>query len=216
MALGCIVLTSYPGIDTPLDDATRARLIAQIQAERPTDHDSTLHPLVNASYTPSYPQSITLEHDRLAAGLPKEQSIDLSRYEAPEAPSRTSPDSDEQKPEVLAEWRTALNRAYTSATYLSSRNTNLALLETYGKNAWLVSNWTSEGELKGLETELKAVTADAESLQAERNSRQEATAAELKVLEESWKKGISGLVEVQVATEDLMQQVLEARRTAVN
>jgi pre-mRNA-splicing factor SPF27 len=79
-----------------------------------------------------------------------------------------------------------------------------------------VSNWNSEAELKAIETELKAVVADTEALQAERNARQEGTAAELKVLEESWRKGISGLVEVQVATEGLRQQVLDARRAGVN
>ena len=105
--------------------------------------------------------------------------------------------------------------AYTSSNYLSGRNTNLALLETYGKNAWLVANWHQEAILKGLESELADVKATSEAVAEENRRRQDAAAAELNVLEESWKKGVRGVVEVQVATEGLRQEVLDKRREAV-
>jgi pre-mRNA-splicing factor SPF27 len=150
----------------------------------------------------------------LAADLPKEGGLDLTRYEADalEPPNRTFPDSDEQRPELLAAWRTALDRAYVSSSYLTGRNANLALLETYGKNAWLVGNWEAEAELTSLEADLKEVKAAAENLAAERSARQEGAKAELQVLEESWRKGVGGIVEVQVAAEGLRGEVLESRK----
>lgn len=199
--------------DDPLSDTARQRLISQVEAERPTNYLDALHPLVNTNYTPTFPPLIAAEHDRMTADLPKETGIDLSRYEADalEPPARTFPDSDEQRPELLAAWRSALDRAYTSSSYLAGRNANLALLETYGKNAWLVGNWGAESELDRLEAELKNVKTAAETVTAERNARQEGAKAEMLVLEESWRKGVSGIVEVQVATEDLRREVLETR-----
>ena len=47
----------------------------------------------------------------------------------------------------------ALRQAYAAATYLSSRRQHLALLESHGKNAWLVGNWQLEAELRALERE---------------------------------------------------------------
>jgi pre-mRNA-splicing factor SPF27 len=128
-----------------------------------------------------------------------------------EPPNRTFPSSDEERPEFIQQWRETLRRAYASSTYLSGRNTSLALLETYGKNAWLVGNWQLETELKALETELAEAKKEAELLKDERRPRQEAVAAEMMVLQESWKKGISGLVEVQVATEQLRRDILDKR-----
>jgi pre-mRNA-splicing factor SPF27 len=89
------------------------------------------------------------------------------------------------------------------------------LLETYGKNAWLVANWDAEAELKSLEEELKVVKGEAEALAQARAERQAGAAAEMSVLEESWKKGIRGVVEVQIASEQLRGEVLEARRRGV-
>jgi pre-mRNA-splicing factor SPF27 len=193
-----------------LDDKTRAALLAQIHAERPSNL-SRLHPNVNTSYSPSYPPSLTSEHDRLQSGGPKTGGIDLSRYESLEPPNRTFETSDEDRPELLAQWRDTLRRAYASSTYLSGRSSSLALLETYGKNAWLVGNWQLEAELKSLEAELAAAKKETEQLSDERRPRQEGGAAEMQVLENTWKKGIGGLVEVQVATESLRSEVLEKR-----
>lgn len=84
--------------------------------------------------------------------------IDLARYEASalEAPERTSPHSDERDPELLVQWRQTLQRAYGLNTYLGGRLTNLSLLETYGKNAWLIGNSQLEDILKSLEADLAA------------------------------------------------------------
>jgi pre-mRNA-splicing factor SPF27 len=88
----------------------------------------------------------------------------------------------------------------------------LALLETYGKNAWLVGNWNAEGELKRLEAEARDTKAQLEAVESERMTRQEEARAEMEILEQTWRKAAGGMVEVQVATEELRRQVLEERR----
>jgi pre-mRNA-splicing factor SPF27 len=212
-------LTAITDVDPPLSDAARAAIIASIRQQRPPESESTLHPLVNTAYTPGFSSLITAEHDRIAASAPRPAGtgIDLSRYEADalEPPNRTFPESDEERPEFLEQWRTTLRLAYASSNYLSGRNTNLALLETYGKNAWLVANWHQEAILKSLEAELADVKATSESVAEENRRRQDAAAAELAVLDESWKRGIRGVIEVQVATDALRQDVLDKRREAV-
>jgi pre-mRNA-splicing factor SPF27 len=179
-----------------------------------------MHPLVNVSYEPKFSPLVETEHKRLAAGAekPSGTGIELSRYEADalESPSHAIPKSNEEREQHLRQWRQTLRSAYVSATYLSGRSANLALLETYGKNAWLVANWHQDADLKKLDEELAAVKAQIDAVAEQRRLVQDAAAAEMSVLDESWKRGIRGLVEVQLATEDLRNQVLQKRREAVN
>jgi pre-mRNA-splicing factor SPF27 len=193
-----------------------SHLTQLVKDESSSERETVLHPLVDASYEPSFSSLIAAEHDRLESGSPKEagSGIDLTRYEADalEPPNRTSPHSDEHNPKLLAQWRDTIQKAYTSSTYLSGRNTNLGLLETYGKNSWLISNWHQEGTLKGLERDLAEVKSRLDALNAERTRTQDEGGAEAQLLEETWKKGVRGIVEVQVAREGLRSEILEARR----
>jgi pre-mRNA-splicing factor SPF27 len=202
-------------LDAPLNELDRAALAAIVQAERPSDYLTTLHPRVDAHYTPHFSPLITAELDRLESGAPKADGtgIDTSRYtaDALEAPDRTLPAAEPQRSEALERWRAKLRQAKVSSTYLAGRNASLALLESYGKNAWLVQNWQREAARARLEAELAEASASGEALAEERRVAQEAAAAEAAMLEDSWKKGIGGLVEVQLATEDLRRRALEAR-----
>lgn len=159
-----------------------------------------------------------IEHARLAKDEPKpvDSGVDLKRYEALEAPGRTSPQSDEEKPELLQAWRETLQKAYTSSTYLSGRNMNLSLLETYGKNAWLIGNNELEAILRDLERELAESKRELELTEEERRMKQESIKAEMATLEETWKKGVRGIVEVEIATSDLKSEALTRRRAAAS
>jgi pre-mRNA-splicing factor SPF27 len=209
---------TFPELDAPLNERDRGALMAVVQAERPSDYLTTLHPRIDDQYTPQFSLLVTAELDRLEASEPKPKGtgIDTSRYtaDAIEAPHRTLPESEPLRSEVLEQWRNKLRQAKISSTYLSGRNTNLALLESYGKNAWLVQNWNQEAVRSRLEAELAEVNSSSEALAEDRRVKQEAAAAEASLLEDSWKKGIRGLVEVQLATEDLRRQVLAARNQA--
>jgi pre-mRNA-splicing factor SPF27 len=142
--------------------------------------------------------------------------IDLSRYEADalEPPPRTTPTSDEDHPETLQRWRDTLSRAYATATYLTGRQTNLGLLETYGRNAWLVSNGQMEDVLRELEREVEAKRTEAGWLEAVRREVGETVKRRVEQAESEWKKGVREMVEVQVAAEEVRMTVLEKRRMA--
>jgi pre-mRNA-splicing factor SPF27 len=198
---------------------SRDAILSAVRAEHPADYATALHPSISTSYTPQFSPLIEAEHERIASKLPKPEGtgMDFSRYEGLEPPPKTSPHSDEEKPEVLRQWRETLQKAYASSTYLSGRLTNLSLLETYGKNAWLIGNSQLEEILKGLEADLTTAKKELANVEEERRATQEdSVKGEMEALEQSWKNGIRGIVEVQIATEGLKQEILERRRAGVS
>lgn len=143
--------------------------------------------------------------------MPLTGGIDLSRYEAPEPPARTS-DAEGNSTPNLDEWRQTLQKAYTASSHLAMRHENLALLEENGKNAWLIGNSQLEDILRGIEKELTETKETAEAVNKERKIAQEARKGELMGLEESWKRGVGAILDVELAAEGLRMQILEQRR----
>ena len=143
--------------------------------------------------------------------MPLTVGIDLSRYEAPEHPDRTS-DAEGNSTPNLDEWRQTLQKAYTASSHLAMRHENLALLEENGKNAWLIGNSQLEDILRGIEKELTETKETAEAVNKERKIAQEARKGELMGLEESWKRGVGAILDVELAAEGLRMQILEQRR----
>lgn len=176
------------------------RLIA---AELAPEAGNTLHPLIPVEPVSQFSELIEQELERKVAKLPITGGIDLSRYQEPEGPSD---DND------IAAWKQALQRAYTSTTYLSGRASNLSLLEELGKNAWLIGNSQLENMLLQLETELKEISLVTDNVNKARKSAQEGSRGELLALEETWKQGIGRILEVEVACEELRNQILGKRR----
>ncbi|PSS27398.1 hypothetical protein M430DRAFT_32145 [Amorphotheca resinae ATCC 22711] len=210
MALTTAVHDSLPYIDREPTPAERAAAQALIDAELPSSHDSQTHPSLPPLSEHHFSPMIEAELSRIEAKQPL-KAIDLSRYEAVEPPA-TSPHSDEKHPETLQTWRAALARAYTAHAYLASRQNNLHLLEQFGKNSWLVGNAQLEDELRALERELAERKTEIDLLVVERRGAQEAVAAEVKGLEEAWKRGVARVLETEVAAEALRREILERRR----
>ena len=140
-------------------------------------------------------------------------AIDLTRYEAQEALSESDL-ANLSAEEALAQLEASLSRAGASATYLAGRRTHLALLDAHGRNAWLVGNWQLEAELKALERELADSRREIDLLTVQRRRAQEEAGAEVKYLEEAWRKGVGRVLETEVAAEGLRREVLEQRRLA--
>lgn len=92
------------------------------------------------------------------------------------------------------------------------RHENLSLLEENGKNAWLIGNSQLEDILRGIEKELTETKDTAESVNKERKIAQENSKGELIGLEESWKRGVGAILDVELAAEGLRLQILEQRR----
>ena len=156
------------------------------------------HPLVPALPEPKFSELVQQELARVESGSARQGGIDLSRYEDLDEPSAT---------DDAATWRRTLRTAYISSTYLSGRHVNLALLEELGKNAWLVGNSQLDQILKALDQELAISKEEVDSVNRERKSAQETSKGELVALEETWKKGIGRLIEVQLATDQLRNEL---------
>ncbi|KAH6899666.1 Pre-mRNA-splicing factor SPF27 [Thelonectria olida] len=147
---------------------------------------------------PSFSPAIQTELSRIAASQPA-QPLDLSRYEAPSSSANPS---------------AALPPAAVAQSYLASRHTNLALLDRWGKNAWLLGNHALEAELQALERDLAAAKRDVDLVNLERRNRQEAVGAEMTTLDETWRAGVGRVLETEVAVEELRARIREelARR----
>ncbi|KAL2045222.1 hypothetical protein N7G274_002305 [Stereocaulon virgatum] len=173
--------------------------------ERPPtpNSSSTAHALIKASLSPSasshphpllpdpprhnpLPPLIQSELSRVAAKKPI-SGIDLTRYEASaELDASTS----------LASAREALKAAYTNASYLTMRLQALALLERFGKNAWLVGNSQLEDILRDVERELVQCRGRVEGINRERKAAQERGRGVLEGAEREWRSGVAEVVEV--------------------
>ena len=208
-----------PDIDAPLSGTERDAILSQIHAERPPDIASALHPNVATDYTPAFTPAMQAEHDRIASGvekIPEGQGIDMDRYNNIDAPEETTAASEEERLRLLQQWHSALQKANANSTYISGRLTHLSLLETYGKNAWLMGNDQLEQLLRGLELDYAEAKKTLETTEEERKTRQEGVYSEMKMLDESWKTAVRGLIEVQIATEELKQEVLRKKTEAAS
>ncbi|CAI7647655.1 unnamed protein product [Penicillium glandicola] len=199
---------SLPYIDAAPTASAHAQAQQLINAELSPEHTSTMHPWIPEAPEPKFSQFIQQELARKAQGAPLTGGIDLSRYEAPEAPTRAS---DTETPN-LDEWRQTLQKAYASSSHLSKRHENLALLEEHGKNAWLIGNSQLEEILGSLEKELAETKEASEEVNKQRKIAQEASQGELVSLEETWKRGVGAILDVELASEGLRMQILEHRR----
>ncbi|KAF5656743.1 BCAS2 family protein, partial [Fusarium heterosporum] len=135
MAIAPAYHESLPYVDqepTP-EDLAAARALITVEA-------SSQPPQPTSNTEPTFSPAITTELERISNSTPL-APLDLSRYEAP---SPSAPPT------------TALPAAAVAQSYLSSRLTNLQLLEKWGKNAWLLGNHGLEAELQALERELAA------------------------------------------------------------
>ncbi|KAK5658559.1 hypothetical protein OQA88_1952 [Cercophora sp. LCS_1] len=193
---------SLPYIDHPPSPTSLSAAEALITAERALIPDDPHHALLPPPHQPNLTPLLTSEYTRVARGE-KLNALDLSRYEAPETPSTDA------APEELT---ALLSRAYASHAYVSSRRAHLALLDSYGKNAWLIGNWHLEGELKAIEKELAETKKAIDVLTLQRKTAQGEVGGEIHGLEETWKRGIARVLETEAAAESLRREILETRR----
>lgn len=194
---------NLPYIDPAPSSEALAAANALVEAELSPESSTSIHASIPTFREPQFSSLVNVEHAFLSEGKPRETGVDLSRYEALDAPEAGSD---------IALWRETLQKAYASAEYLRGRETNLALLETYGKNAWLVGNSQLEGMLKGLEAEIEAARIELEGVERERREKQASVQGEVEGLERSWREGVGKLIEVLAAGEGVKGEILERRR----
>ncbi|CCC08938.1 hypothetical protein SMACR_03234 [Sordaria macrospora] len=222
MPLITTIHESLPYIDPEPTPADRLAAEALITAERSLVPDDPYHALLPPPYTPSSHLTplIQSEFERIASSLssnpdappPKLNALDLTRYSSiPEIPSPADL-SQMDSSEATTLLQSLLEKAYTDHTYVASRRAHLALLDTYGKNAWLIGNWQLEGELKAIEKELADAKREIDLVTLQRKQAQDEAGPEILGLEDTWKKGVGRVLETEAAVEGLRRQVLEVRR----
>lgn len=206
---------SLPYVDPDPTPTQRAAAEALVAAELEASPSTTTHPDLPPAYTPAFTPALAAELDRIATSPDpsrpaKLSAVDTKRYELDDddddddtaATTTTTPDS----------LSTSLSKAYTSATHIRLRRHHLALLDApEGRNAWLVANWQLEGELRALEAELAAAKRQVDVLAIRRRRAQDDVAAELRGLDDSWRRGVGQVLEIEVATYRLRAEV-DARR----
>lgn len=69
-----------------------------------------------------------------------------------------------------------------------------------------------EQELKSIEKELVETREQVESLNRQRKGAQEGVRAEMEGLDQTWRTGVGRVLEVEVASEQVRRDILEARR----
>ncbi|GKT50366.1 pre-mRNA-splicing factor SPF27 [Colletotrichum spaethianum] len=195
---------SLPYIDDEPTAAEREAAESLIRAELATSSPTPASTYTKLSFSPL----IELELERVASKQPL-KAIDLERYQTQEPfPDSEKPSTAEDR-ERLAD---SLQKAYIAYTYLDTRAQNLNLLDKWGKNAWLIGNWGLENELKSLERDLAETKRLIDVLTVARRRQQEEVAAEMKGLEETWKKGVGRTLETEIAVEQLRREILEEMR----
>ncbi|KAK2615449.1 hypothetical protein N8I77_002203 [Diaporthe amygdali] len=201
---------SLPYVDKEPTQSEREAAEALITAERATVPDDPHHALLPPPLEPTFTPLFQAELDRIAGSADPSKptplgAIDLSRYELPDLP-------EDQSAVTRADFEPALRQAYAAATYLSARRQHLALLDSHGKNAWLVGNWQLEGELRALEREVAAARRAVDLVTVRRQRLQRDAGGEIAGLDEAWRKGVGRVLEAEVAAEGLRREVDAVRR----
>ncbi|KAH7025816.1 Pre-mRNA-splicing factor SPF27 [Microdochium trichocladiopsis] len=220
MSFRTTVHESLPYIDPEPSPEDRAAAQALIDAELAssstessssnttnTTSSSLLPPLREPSFTPT----MLAELDRIATKQPL-KAIDLSRYEVDDDDDEDEVDEAANNSKIKDTLQARLGRAYTANTYLTSRTTHLHLLDSYGKNAWLVGNWHLEAELQALERDLADTKREMDLVNLDRRRQQDQVGEELRSLNETWRRGVGKVLETELAADQLRRQVLDARR----
>jgi pre-mRNA-splicing factor SPF27 len=201
---------------TPAERAAAEALIAHERSLVPDDpHHALLPPPPASTPSPFLTPLLTAELTRLSSAADPTKSklaaLDLARYEALDPPP---PGTLSSLPaaEATALLQQTLARAYSSQAYIASRRAHLALLDSYGKNAWLVGNYQLEGELRALERELAEARREIDLVTVQRKQAQELAGPEMASLEETWQRGVGRVLETEAAAEGLRREGLEVRR----
>lgn len=130
-------------------------------------------------------------------------AVDLTRYEAVDAPSPQA---------SLEDIQAAIERSAVSSIYLSRRQANLEKLNESGKDEWLAGNEGVAAVLGGLERELASTKESIDIVAHERQTAQEGVRGEMEGYERTWRSGVEGVLRTEVAAESLRAQILERRR----
>ena len=180
--------SSLPYYDPPLTDEEQD-LIDELITPL-ISHTTKEHPFVASLPKPPTPTPFwSTEYQRLARNKPL-NAINTQQYRSPS----------DVKANLIA------------AEYLTNRTDNLAILETYGSNSWLIGNAIQEHSLGLLETELAQLKEEGVRINRERKRENLELGGEIDKLGQRWRKALRGIMEVEIACAGLEEEVRELER----
>ncbi|KAH8120561.1 breast carcinoma amplified sequence 2 [Phellopilus nigrolimitatus] len=198
------IFDSLPYYDNDLDVHPTLKQKVDAELARESKHTpQTLHPKVPP------PLDLFTKNPLLQAELQRVEShqpippLDNVRYQLP-APT-SSPVTDE-------DWQAALKNAKAQLEHQRIRQNNLALLQTYGSNAWRVQNYLMEHTVKGVEKALEELRERTTEVNRQRKQSQTKLGAQLTMFETRWTELISNVLQIELANVALEAEVLDLAR----
>ncbi|KIM67078.1 hypothetical protein SCLCIDRAFT_1210555 [Scleroderma citrinum Foug A] len=192
------LLDSLPYYDNDLERYPILKEKVERELAREPKPPPSLHPLVPP------PFELFEKNPLLAAELERVEAhhplppLDAVRHQLPGPSSR--PGTDE-------EWRQALRNAHAQLEHQRVRHTNLALLQTYGSNAWRIHNYRLEEAAKQAERALEELKERTTELNRERKNSQTRYGTQLTALETRWTELLSSILQIEMANVALDAEV---------
>ncbi|THH11804.1 hypothetical protein EW145_g409 [Phellinidium pouzarii] len=200
------IFDSLPYYDNDLDvhPALKQKVEAELARENKQNPQAqTLHPKVPP------PIELFMSNPLLQAELQRVEShqpmppLDSLRYQLPAPPSSAATDED---------WQAALNNAKAQLEHQRIRQNNIALLQSYGSNAWRVQNYLMEHTAKGLEKALEELRERTTEVNRQRKQSQTKLGAQLTTLETRWTELISNVLQIELANVALEAEINDLAR----
>ncbi|OAX44862.1 breast carcinoma amplified sequence 2, partial [Rhizopogon vinicolor AM-OR11-026] len=192
------IFDSLPYYDNDLEQNPILKEKVERELAREQKPPQTLHPRVPPPY------ELFKNNPLLAAELARVEAhqplppLDSIRYQLP-APTST-PATDE-------DWQQALKNAQAQLEHQRIRHTNLALLQTYGPNAWRTHNYLLEETAKQAEKALEELKQRTTDINRERKNSQTRIGNQLTSLEKKWTELISSILQIEMANVALDAEV---------
>lgn len=192
----------YYDRELELQPGLRARVDALISAEQ-----ATLPPLDSTRLPPAYElfstrPDLLAELERVSSGQPS-RALDTQRYTLP------APAGGDSAP--IEEWQSAVDSAYAQLGHMDVRLNNIELLKRFGPNAWRLSNFAQEQEIRLLSDELEKVKAETNEVNRVRQKDQTEAGAKLASLEKRWTEYIGRGLQLEVANVTTREEVERLR-----
>ncbi|TKY87083.1 hypothetical protein EX895_003760 [Sporisorium graminicola] len=188
--------------DLELQPGLRSRVDALIAEEQSSM--TPIDPSTSTRLPPAYElfssrPDLRAELERVASGQPSTHTLDTSRYTLP------SPAAGESAP--LADWQAAVDSAHAQLGHMDVRLKNIELLKRYGSNAWRLSNFQQEQEIRLLTEQLEAIREETNEVNRLRQKEQLDVGSKLATLEKRWTELISRGLQLEVANITTQQEV---------
>lgn len=180
--------------DLELQPGLRSRVDALVAEEQASM--APIDPTTSSRLPPAYElfgsrPDLRAELERVASGQPSSHTLDSQRYTLP------APEGGDGAP--LEAWQTAVDSAHAQLGHMDVRLKNVELMKKYGSNAWRLSNFQQEQDIRLLSEQVDAIKGETNEINRLRQKDQTEAGSKLATLEKMWTELISRGLQLEVA-----------------